>query len=595
MLEKIENLKNEEKYNAAAVLAENTAAHAEHNGDNELASEIYQIAADLYEKAEKIDKCLKCYKKAAVAYSRIGEPEETSDVVSQIFLTAGRIARRYNKPNEALSFFKNASDLIQDDVELIHINKKIIELMEEVIQQHIDNGRLDDAIKLLKKLAEKYEELKDYIQANKVWKSTIKLLYQKADIAVSRGKYDEGASALIDAGTILLKLDQDMRAAKEFQRAAEYYSHMSMHSKAGSVYEFLAELLDRNRQIQQAQIFLEKAALEFQKVDEVPEKQATLALRAAEIFERLNKVMKARWAYRHAAELFLTLAAKADSNQEDLIDEYKITAATCMLRSRMENEGRQILDELLNKYLVRAESSEDEGDFSEAALNYERAAKVSKIMGEDFQHYLEMARDLYLGLMQENMITENFEEAATMCSKAADTSEEINVEPSAEHLRKTAADLAMKAAKAYEKLCGAECASIWIRNAARELSKLNKPEALNKAYDLFLHSAKELMNIEGYSEALEDLYSALLIYLKTNRKLPSDHLNKLLSALEMNSTDQEIVELAEILQKILNQDKISALITVQENEDILKEKAEELAKYLKPKQNKRRRRTLLQV
>ncbi len=595
MLEKIETLKDEKKYNAAAILAENAASYAEHQGDNELASEIYQIAADLFEKAEKIDKCLQAYKKAAITYSRTGEPEETASIVSQIFETASRIASRHNKLNESLNFLRNAADLIQDEVRLTQINKRITEIMEEVIQEHIDNGRLDEAIKLLKKLAEKYEALKDYQKANEAWKSTIRLLYQKKDVAVSRGKFAEGASALIDAGTILLKLDQDMKAAKEFQRAAEFYSHVSMHSKAGSVYEFLADLLDRNRQIQQSQIFLEKAALEFQKVEDVPEKQATLILRAAEIFERLKKVMKARWAYRHAAELFLALASKADSNQEELIDEYKLTAATCMLKSRMENEGRQILEELLNKYLVRAQSSEDEGDFSEAALNYERAAKVSKILGENYQHFLEMARDLYLGLMQESMITENFEEAASMCAKAADTSEEINVEPSAEHLRKTAADLALKAAKSYEKLCGAECASIWIRNAARELSKLDDCESLEKAYNLFLHSAKELMNIEGYSEALEDLYLALLIFLKTNRRFPSDHLNKLLSTIEMHSSDQEIVDLAEVLQKILNEDKISALITVQENEDILKDKAAELIRYLKPKQNKRRRRTLLQV
>ncbi|MGY5860587.1 MAG: hypothetical protein RTU63_14555 [Candidatus Thorarchaeota archaeon] len=577
----IEEKKKEEGVKLLIQAADQLANDAEY----EQAAKAYEEAALIYKDLYDADECFKTFDKATLMLVRLPQEGDIYSELVRLNTSAGKIAEAATEYKKAADFYFRAKDFAMTDDVKLSLNVKAADALENIADAREEEENFAEAIGLLRKVSRLYYSADDTELGARINSRAVKIAQRWAKLSKEKGDFLSAGNALAEAAQIMQSRGESPEATRTMMEAGELYEAANLFEKAGNIYDAAQEAYKLQRLTSARNQALFKAAEAYMKMEGKPEAVAPLLVKGGNMFHELGRVMKTKWAFKRASEMFEELAKKSQK-EKDVESEKKYLRfqAMCLRNWGHEERAEQIYNEVREYYLGQASERSAEGDKELQAVALEEAAEVFAESGQDDESrkLIEQAIELYIELAEASSESEDHESSSKLYSKAADCAAKLEDSDRNESFHWMASVKAEKAAEFYKELGVPELTTIWTRTAGTEALLTNSKKRAEKAIDLLTKSAEGFKEQNEINEAFEDLFAVFeirFLFYPAKRR-PIKATIKLMAELSMMKQDDIMSDLLSIVRAMNEGNHIGALLMLQENEEELLVKADRIRKMI---------------
>ncbi|MFW9959602.1 MAG: hypothetical protein ACFFDV_01200 [Candidatus Thorarchaeota archaeon] len=549
------------------------------------AAKLYEETALIYRDLYHAEECFKLFDKATLMMIRMPQSSEVYKEIVRLNTMAAKIAEEATEHKRAADFYFRAKDFAMTDEEKNTLNIHAADALENIADIMEERENFSETISLLRKVGRLYYTAGDDELGARINDRAVRVAQKWANISKSKGDYVSAGNALAEAAQIMQTIGESPEATRTMMEAGDFYEAAQLFEKAGNIYDAAQEAYKLQRLTSARNQALAKAAEAYLKMEGKPEAVAPLLVKGGNMFNELGRVMKAKWAFKRASEMFDELAKKA-SNDRDTESEKKYLRyqAMCLKMWGYEDQAKEIYTDVTEFYLRQAQDQSKAGDKELQAVALEEAAEVFLESGQtdESNKYIEQAINLYVKLAEEKSSPEDSEAASKLYSKAADCAMRLGDSERNEAYHGMASEKAEQAAEFYNQLGVPELSTIWIRTAGTEALQTNSKEMLEKAINLLEKSAEGFKTANALKESFEDLFlvfeTRFMHYSEKRRPIKQtissmDEIAKILQ-------DDIINALMSLIRALNEGNHIGALLILQENEEDLLAKADRIRKMI---------------
>ena len=577
----IEGKKKEEGVKLLIQAADQLANETEY----EHAAKIYEEAALIYKDIYDADECFKTFDKATLMLVRLPQEGEVYSELVRLNTAAGKIAEAATEYKKAADFYFRAKDFAMTDDVKQNLNIKAADALENIADVREEEENFAEAIGLLRKVSRLYYSADDTELGARINSRAVKIAQRWAKLSKEKGDLLSAGNALAEASQIMQSRGESPEATRTMMEAGELYEAANLFEKAGNIYDAAQEAYKLQRLTSARNQAMFKAAEAYMKMEGKPEAVAPLLVKGGNMYHELGRVMKTKWAFKRASEMFEELAKKS-KQEKDVESEKKYLRfqAMCLRNWGHEERAEQIYNEVREYYLGQASERSSEGDKELQAVSLEEAAEVFSESGQDDESrkLIEQAIGLYIELAEISSESDDHETSSKQYSKAADCAAKLDDSERSESFHWKASEKAEKAAEYYKELDVPELVTIWTRTAGTEALLTNSQKMTEKAIELLTISAEGFKEINEINEAFEDLFAVFetrfLFYPKKRRPIKATI--KLMAELTMMKQDESMSDLLSIIRAMNDGNHIGALLMLQENEEDLLTKVDRIRKLI---------------
>ena len=577
----IEEKKKEEGVKLLIQAADQLANDTEY----ERAAKVYEEAALVYKDLYDADECFKTFDKATLMLVRLPQEGDVYSELVRLNTSAGKIAEDATEYKKAADFYFRAKDFAMTDDVKQNLNVRAADALENIADAREEEENFAEAIGLLRKVSRLYYSADDDELGERINNRAVRLAQKWARLSKEKGDFLSAGNALAEASQIMQSRGESPEATRTMMEAGELYEAANLFEKAGNIYDAAQEAYKLQRLTSARNQALFKAAEAYMKMEGKAEAVAPLLVKGGNMFQELGRVMKTKWAFKRASEMFEELAKKSET-EKDVESEKKYLRfqAMCLRNWGHEERAEQIYNEVREYYLGQASERSKEGDTELQALALEEAAEVFTESGQDDESrkLIEQAIELYVELAEASAKTDDHETSSKQYSKAADCAMKLEDSDRNKIFHGMASEKAEKAAAYYQELGVPELATIWTRTAGTEALQTNSMKMTEKAIELLAKSAEGFKEQNEISEAFEDLFAVFearfMFYPKKRRPIKATI--KLMAELTMMHQDDTMSDLLSIVRAMNEGNHIGALLMLQENEEDLLAKADRIRKMI---------------
>ncbi len=564
----------------AAMMIVEAAEELAREGKYKEAAQFYEEAASLYKEAYRAEECFAALENAALMFVRLGMGPENNREIVRINKTAAEIALIATEFETAANFLFRAIDFAESENEKRDLLLEAIDALQQQADMYEEEEKYDRAVGTLKKIARLFITIGDDELGERVYEKAIKIAMRWSEIAQERDDLATAASALAEAAQLMQLKGNAPEAPRIMLKAGDLYSQAGMYEKAGNIYDAAQEAYKLERNTSARRKAMNLAAESYLKMEGKPEVVAPLLMKAGALFNELGNV-KAKWAYKRAAELFEQLSKRA--REEGDIESEKVYLRYMAMSLKQWGDtqrAEQIYNEVVQYFLEEAEREARAGNKERHAISLEEAYEVllDARREEDAKTQLEKAVDIYIELATELAEDNQFDDASKFFSKAATCAEKLGDMSRAPELFSKASKYAMRAAEFYQQLGVDELAALWLRTAAQEAIKTERIEMIEKAIEFLKRSAKKFEEINAPDNAFDDLFTlfeTLFLYYPDKREEIAEVL-KSLDRVAILTRDEPRIALSSMARYLDEGNHIGALLLYQEREEELVEKRDRI-------------------
>lgn len=577
----LEEGKKEEGVKQLIQAADQLASEMEY----EKAAKVYEEAALIYKDLYDADECFKTFDKATLMLVRLPQDDDVYTELVRLNTAAAKIADAATEYKKAADFYFRAKDFAMSDDVKQSLNIRAADALENIADVKEEEENYADAIGLLRKVSILYFSADDDELGERINTRAVKIAQHWAEISKSKGDFLSAGNALAEAAQIMQSQGESPEATRTLMEAGEFYESANLFEKAGNIYDAAQEAYKLQRLTSARNQALYKAAEAYMKMEGKPEAVAPLLVKGGNMFHELGRVMKTKWAFKRASEMFAELAKKAQSdNDVESEKKYLRFQAMCLRNWGHEQSAEQIYSEVREYYLNQASKLSESGDKELQALALEEAAEVFAESGQqdESRKLIEQSIDLYIELADAAAVSEDPETSSKLYSKAADCAVKLEDTERNESFHWMASEKAEKAAEYYKELGVPELETIWTRTAGLEALQTNSKKMAEKAIDLLTNSAEGFKEANELHEAFEDLFAvfeARFLYYP-NKRRPIKATIKQMAEISMMHQDDSISAVLSIVRAMNEGNHIGALLMLQENEEDLLAKADRIRKLI---------------
>ena len=551
----------------------------------EQAAKVYEEAAIIFRDIYDADECFKSFDKATLMLVRLPQDDDVYTELVRVNTAAAKIAEAATEYKKAADFYFRAKDFAMSDDVKQSLNIRAADALENIADAKEEEENYAEAIGLLRKVSRLYYSADDDELGERINTRAIKIAQRWADIAKDKGDFLSAGNALAEAAQIMQSQGESPEATRTMMEAGELYEAANLFEKAGNIYDAAQEAYKLQRLTSARNQALYKAAEAYMKMEGTPEAVAPLLVKSGNMYHELGRVMKRKWAFKRASEMFEELAKKSETeNDVESEKKYLRFQAMCLRNWGYEDRAEQIYNEVREFYLDQAKQQSKGGNKELQALALEEAAEVFAESGqeEESKKLIEQSIELYIELADESAAADDPESSSKLYSKAADCALKLDDIERNESFHWMASQKAVKAADYYKELGVPELATIWTRTAGLEALQTNSKKMVQKAIELLTASAEGFKEANELNEAFEDLFAvfeARFMYYPDKRR-PIKATIKEMAEISMMIQDDIISALLSIIRAMNEGNHISALLMLQENEEDLLAKADRLRKLI---------------
>jgi tetratricopeptide (TPR) repeat protein len=476
----------------------------------EQSAKVYEEAALVYSDLYYAEECFKVFDKATLMMIRMPQNPEVYKEIVRLNMTAAKIAETATEYKRAADFYFRAKDFAMTNEEKTLLNVRAADALENIADAMEEKENFSETISLLRKVSRLYYTAGDDELGARINDRAVRIARHWANISKTKGDYVSAGNALAEAAQIMQTSGESPEATRTLMEAGELYDAGHLYEKAGNIYDAAQEAYKLQRLTSARNQALGKAAEAYLKMEGKPEAVAPLLVKGGNMFSELGRVMKAKWAFKRASDMFAELAVRASSERDTESEKkYLRYQAMCLKNSGYEDQAMEIYTQVTEFYLGQAQDQSKAGDNELQALALEEAAEVFLESGQKDKsdRYIEQAIELYIELANEKANAEDQETASKLFSKAADCAARLGDAERNDAYRWMASEKAEKAAEFYKQLEVPELETIWTRTAGIEALQTNSKVMLEKAINLLEKSAKGFKDANELKEAFEDLFS----------------------------------------------------------------------------------------
>ncbi|MHA1135181.1 MAG: hypothetical protein ACTSSE_01700 [Candidatus Thorarchaeota archaeon] len=577
----IEEKKKEEGVKLLIQAADQLANDTEY----ERAAKVYEEAALVYKDLYDADECFKTFDKATLMLVRLPQEGDVYSELVRLNTSAGKIAEAATEYKKAADFYFRAKDFAMTDDVKQNLNVRAADALENIADAREEEENFAEAIGLLRKVSRLYYSADDDELGERINNRAVRLAQKWARLSKEKGDFLSAGNALAEASQIMQSRGESPEATRTMMEAGELYEAANLFEKAGNIYDAAQEAYKLQRLTSARNQALFKAAEAYMKMEGKSEAVAPLLVKGGNMFQELGRVMKTKWAFKRASEMFEELAKKSKT-EKDVESEKKYLRfqAMCLRNWGHEERAEQIYNEVREYYLGQASERSKEGDTELQALALEEAAEVFTESGQDDESrkLIEQAIELYVELAEASAKADDHETSSKQYSKAADCAMRLEDSDRNRIFHGMASEKAEKAAAYYQELGVPELATIWTRTAGTEALQTNSMKMVEKAIELLTKSAEGFKEQNEINEAFEDLFTvfeARFMFYPTKRRPIKDTI-KMMAELTMMHQDDTMSDLLSIVRATNDGNHIGALLMLQENEEDLLAKADRIRKLI---------------
>ncbi|TFG32659.1 hypothetical protein EU528_02940 [Candidatus Thorarchaeota archaeon] len=577
----LEEGKKEEGVKQLVQAADQLASDAEY----EKAAKVYEQAAIVYRDLYDAEECFKTFDKATLMLVRLPQDDDVYTELVRLNTTAAKIADAATEYKKAADFYFRAKDFAMSDDVKQSLNIRAADALENIADAKEEEGNYSDAIGLLRKVSRLYFSADDDELGERINIRAVRIAQRWAEISRQKGDFLSAGNALAEAAQIMQSRGESPEATRTMMEAGELYEAANLFEKAGNIYDAAQEAYKLQRLTSARNQAMYKAAEAYMKMEGNPEAVAPLLVKSGNMFHELGRVMKTKWAFKRASEMFEELAKKAESdNDVESEKKYLRYQAMCLRNWGHEQRAEQIYNEVREYYLNQARIQNESGDKELQALALEEAAEVFAESGQqdESRKLIEQSIELYIELADAAAVSEDPETSSKLYSKAADSALKLGDTERNESFHWMASEKAEKAAEFYKELGVPELVTIWTRTAGLEALLTNSTKMAEKAIDLLTISAEGFKEVNELNESFEDLFAvfeARFLYYPMKRR-PIKTTIKQMAEISMMHQDDVMSALLSIVRALNDGNHIGALLMLQENEEDLLPKADRIRKLI---------------
>lgn len=577
----IEEKKKEEGVKLLIQAADGFANDTEY----EQAAKVYEEAALVYKDLYAAEECFKSFDKATLMLVRLPQGDKVYSELVRVNTSAGRIAEAATEFKKAADFYFRAKDFAMTDDVKQNLNIKAADALENIADAREEEESFAEAIGLLRKVSRLYYSADDDELGERINSRAVKLAQRWAKLSKDKGDYLSAGNALAEAAQIMQSRGESPEATRTMMEAGEFYEAANLFEKAGNIYDAAQEAYKLQRLTSARNQAMYKAAESYMKMEGAPESVAPLLVKSGNMFHELGRVMKTKWAFKRASEMFEELAKKSETeNDVESEKKYLRFQAMCLKNWGHEERAEQIYKEVREYYLGQADERSKEGNKELQALALEEAAEVFTESGQadESRKLIEKAIELYIALAESAAENDDHEASSKQYSKAADCALKLEDSEHSKIYHVMASEKAEKAAAFYQELGVPELETIWTRTAGTEALLTHSMKMAEKAIDLLTKSAEGFKEQGEINEAFEDLFAvfeARFLFFPKKRR-PIKATIKLMAEFSMMHQDDTMSALLSIIRAMNDGNHIGALLMLQENEEDLLAKASRIRKLI---------------
>ncbi|MGY5880964.1 MAG: hypothetical protein RTV31_11980, partial [Candidatus Thorarchaeota archaeon] len=415
----LEEGKKEEGVKQLIQAADQLASDTEY----EKAAKIYEEAAIIYKDLYDADECFKTFDKATLMLVRLPQDDDVYTELVRLNTAAAKIADAATEYKKAADFYFRAKDFAMSDDVKQSLNIRAADALENIADAKEEEENYSDAIALLRKVSRLYFSAADDELGERINNRAVKIAQHWADISKTKGDFLSAGNALAEAAQIMQSRGESPEATRTMMEAGELYEAASLFEKAGNIYDAAQEAYKLQRLTSARNQAMYKAAEAYMKMEGKPEAVAPLLVKGGNMFHELGRVMKTKWAFKRASEMFEELAKKAQSDKDvESEKKYLRFQAMCLRNWGHEQSAEKIYIEVREYYLNQASTQSESGDKELQALALEEAAEVFVESGQqdESRKLIEKSIDLYIELADAAAVSEDPETSSKLYSKAAD-------------------------------------------------------------------------------------------------------------------------------------------------------------------------------
>lgn len=557
--------------------ADQMAKRKEYHDAAKVLEEVALVFRDLYQ----AESCLKALDQATVMLIRITQTPEVYAEIVRVNKKAAKIAEEATEYRKAADYYFRAKDFAMDSNEKKELSIKAADALENAADIEEEHENYAEAVGLLRKVGTLYYTAGDDELGGRINDRAVKIAQKWAKVSRKKGDYLSAGNALAEAAQIMQTLGNSPEATRAMMEAGELYEAAHLYEKAGNIYDAAQEAYKLQRLTSARNQALSKAGEAYLKMEGKPEAVAPLLIKGGYMFKEIGSAMKAKWAFKRAAEMFEDLAQKAQmENDIESEKKYLRYQALCLKNWGYDEQSEQIYRQVTEYYLKQATTSGDSGNKEQQAVALEEAAEVFAEFGkhDDSKKQLEQAIELYVQVADESATNGDFETSSKLYSKAADCAKKLGDIERNESFHSKASEKAEKAAEFYAESGVLELATIWKRTAGIEALQTNSEKMIEKAIDLLTKSAEGFRRANELKEAFEDLYAVFearfLQY--PDKKGPIKDTIKMMEEISIACQDDVMTALLSLIRAMNDGNHIGALLILQENEEGLLAKADRI-------------------
>lgn len=568
------------KNDAAQILLSQVADSFASRGLHSKAANLYEKVAILGSQLNKNEAALKAIENATLMYVRMSDEEVYKDIV-RLNEMGSKIAEKAEMYDRAADGYFRALDFAASEEERDRLTCKAADALENLADICEERGELERAVDTLKKVGRLYYSAGDPELGLRIHERATKVAVRWANEAKDSKDYLAAGNALAEAAQIIQNQGDNVEAARLMMEAGEYYEKGELFEKAGNIYDAAQEAYDFERLTSATKQAMVQAAEAYMKMEGKPQVLAPLLVKAGDMFSELGRVMKAKWAYKRASELFADLAVKAAEEVDIDSEKTNLRYRAMGLRKwGREREADEIYTEVAQYYLNQAEEEKERGNVERQALSLEEASKVLYEHGDEekAQQSLNQAIEIYRHLADTATNSEEPEDASRYFGRAAHCAGRLEDKKRKREFHILASKRAEDAAKYFADIGLRELSTIWKRTAAEEALKTQDPEMVDRAIELLTESAKGFQETGELKEAFEDLYTIFsTVYIhKPEERSNLDNIVEQMNEIAIDERDLYYSSMVNVIRAVNKSDKIGALLAFQEQEDELIGKRESL-------------------
>ncbi|MHA1772204.1 MAG: hypothetical protein ACTSYL_01105 [Candidatus Thorarchaeota archaeon] len=561
----------------AAKLFVKAAETLEKHKRYERAAKIYEEAALVYRDAYMASECFDALEKAMVMLIRAEQNGKTRKEIVRINELAGKIAEDAEEYKRSAEYYFRAADFEKDADKRRALIIKAADALENEADSREMEGDYSETLRILKKVGRLYNSTDNKELGKRILQRAIRIAKKWAEEAKAKKNFGEAATALAEAAQILQDEGNNAEATRLLMDAASLYEQAGQFEKAGNTYDAAQEIYDKERLTTARKKAMIKASEAYMQMEGPPEVVAPLLVKAGKMFVDVQSPIKARWAFKRAADMFENLANKAQAEGDvDTANRYLRFQAMCLKNWGDNDAANTVYSGVIDHYREQATLREKDGEIENQAIALEEAAAVLYEAGatDEARALLEQALELYIQMAEDETDVGNIDEASRLYSKAAEAARNMGDMERSSSFHWVACEKAVIAAKKYEESGITELATVWYRTAGKEALLTNEEELTKRAIDLLRLSLTGFKKMNEPKEAFEDLFTIFnaLWHYNQNGAEEIDHVLGEMQDIALTTGEEYMKVIVSILRHLYRSETLEAQQILQDNEKILGDK-----------------------